>query len=103
MFINHPQILRLQKLSSPLGLFGFKSFHEFFMVGGRIEPIACIVFYLVFSHKNDGKPLQKTISKMANGSKNIQKTSKCSTENTQKETNIILSIFRCMFVTPLFL
>ena len=32
---------------------------------------------VLFGHKNVGKSLQKTTSKMANSSKNIQKTSKC--------------------------
>ena len=40
MCVNHPKMLTTQKLSSPLGLIGLKSFHGFFIVGGKIEPIA---------------------------------------------------------------
>ena len=47
MFVNHPKVLTFQKLIKPLGLFGLKSFHEFVILDGRIEPIACLVFYLV--------------------------------------------------------
>ena len=36
-----------------------------------------------FGHKNVGKSVQKTISKMTNSSKNIQNTSKCFNGNTQ--------------------
>ena len=42
-----------------------------------------------FDHKNEGKSLQNTIPKTVNSSKNIKKTSKCSSWNTQKERNII--------------
>ena len=48
----------------------------------------CLSFVL-FGHKNVGKFLQKPISKIANSSKSINKTSKCSNGNTQKKTNII--------------
>ena len=37
---------------------------------------------VLFGLKNVGKSLQKTIPKMANSSKSIQKTSKCSNRNT---------------------
>ena len=43
---------------------------------------------VLFGYKNVEKSLKKNISNMEN-SKNIQKTSKCSNRNTQKETNII--------------
>ena len=46
MCINHPKILTSQKLSSLLSLLGIKSFHELFILGGRREPISCLVFYL---------------------------------------------------------
>ena len=38
-----------EKLSCPLGLFGLKSFHMglLFSLDGRMEPIACLLFYLV--------------------------------------------------------
>ena len=49
MCINHPNILTPQNLSSPLGLFTLKSFHGFVVLGGGIEPIACLVFYLVIN------------------------------------------------------
>ena len=48
MCLHHPQILTPQKLSSPLGLFGLKSFNGFVIAGdGRIDSIAILVFYLV--------------------------------------------------------
>ena len=43
---------------------------------------------VLFGHKSVGKSLQNTISDMASNSKNNQITSKCSNENTQKQTNI---------------
>ena len=36
-----------QKLSNPLGLFGLKSLYEYVILIDKIEPIACLVFYLV--------------------------------------------------------
>ena len=44
---NHPKILTSEKLSSPLGLFDLRSFHEFVILFGRMESISCVVFYLV--------------------------------------------------------
>lgn len=44
---NHPKILISEKLSSPLGLFDLRSFHEFVILFGRMESISCVVFYLV--------------------------------------------------------
>lgn len=41
------KILTSQELCSPLGLFGLKSVHAFFILVGRITPVACLVFYLV--------------------------------------------------------
>ena len=46
MCANHPEILAPQKSSNPLGLFYLKSLDGFVILGGRIEPIACPVFYL---------------------------------------------------------
>ena len=43
---------------------------------------------VLFGFKNVEKSLQQTISNMEN-SKNIQKSSKCCSRNTKKETNII--------------
>ena len=85
MCVNHPKVLTSQKLSSPFGLLGLKSFHGF-ILGGRREPNAYLV---LFGHKNVGKSVQKTISNMANSGKNIQKTCKCPNANTQKEKNNI--------------
>ena len=34
------------KLKSPLGLFGLKSFYGFVILDGRTESIACLAFYL---------------------------------------------------------
>ena len=65
-------MLTSQKLSSPLGLFGLKSFHGFVILGERIEPITCLPFYLVIKMREN--LYKKNISNMANSSKNIQKT-----------------------------
>ena len=70
MCVNHPKVLTSQELSSPVGVFSLKSFHRLVILGGRIEPTACLV---LFVHKNVEKSLQKAISKMANSSKNIFK------------------------------
>ena len=58
---------------------------------------------VLFGHKNVGKSLQKVISKLVNSSKNIQKTSKCSDGNTQKEANIFHRFLGeyTLFLTPL--
>ena len=51
--------LTSQKLRSPLNLFCLKSFFEFVILTERIEPIACLVFYLVIkmckNHIKNGK------------------------------------------------
>ena len=47
MCLNHPNNLISQKLSIPLRLFGLKSCNGFVVLGGRIEAIVCLVFYLV--------------------------------------------------------
>ena len=46
MCISHQKILTCQKLSGPLGLSGLKSFPGFVTLGGRMVPIAFLVFYL---------------------------------------------------------
>ena len=51
----------------------------------RIYCLPCVLF----GHKNVGKYLQKTISKLTNSSENIQNPSKCSNGNTQNEANIV--------------
>ena len=91
MSISHQKKLTFQKPSSPLGLSGLKSLHEFVTLGGRMVPIAFLAFYLaiklweVLLWKIFTK---KSMSNMANSSKNIQKTSKCSNVDTQKESDI---------------
>ena len=61
MCVNHQKILTSQKLSSPLGLLGLKSFHGFVIVGGRIEAVACLLLYLVIKARENlyKKPYQK--------------------------------------------
>ena len=88
MCINHPKIFSSQTLSSPLGLFSLNSFQGFDFLGGRIEPILCLVFYFVMKMWESFYK-KKNISNMANSSKNIQKMSKCSNGNKQKWTNIV--------------
>ena len=82
-----------QKLHSPLGLFGLKSFHGFVILVGRIEPLACLVLCLVMKMWQNiyKKPYQtwKTV--------NIQKTSKFSNTNTKKERNTISKICRRIY------
>ena len=46
---SHQKILTSQKLSSPLGLSGLKSFHGFVTLGGGMVPIAFLVFYLAIN------------------------------------------------------
>ena len=94
-----------QKLSNPLGLFGLKSFHGFGILGilgGTIEPsLPCVLF----GDKNVGKPLQKTISKLANSSKNIQKNIKNVPTGTHKKRQILFHQFLgkyTLFLTPHF-
>ena len=53
MCANHPKILAPQKLNNPLGLFYLKSLDGFVILGGRIEPIACPVFYLAIKMWED--------------------------------------------------
>ena len=55
------KLLTPQKLSSLLGLFGLTSAHRFDIVGGGIEPIDCLVFYLVIKMRKNlyRKPYQK--------------------------------------------
>ena len=91
MSISHQKLLTSQKLSGPLGLSSLKSVHEFVTLGGRMVSIAFFAFCLaiklweVLLWKIFTK---KTMSNMANSSKNIQKTSKCSNVDPQKETDI---------------
>ena len=66
-----PQILTFQKLSSPLGLFGLKSFHGFVILGGRIERIDCLVFCLVI--KMWENPYKKSYQKWQTAVKAFKK------------------------------
>ena len=61
MRVNHPKILAPHKVSGLLGLFCLKSFHGFVLVGGRIEPYVCLVFYLVLKMRENlyKKPYRK--------------------------------------------
>ena len=88
MSISHQKLLTSQKLSGPLGLSSLKSVHEFVTLGGRMVPIAfylAIKLWEVLLWKIFRK---KTISNISNSSKNIQKTSKCSNVDPQKESDI---------------
>ena len=81
-----PQNLDFPETGQP---FIFVWFEEFQCVcyscwEDRTYRLPCVLL----GYKNVGKSLQKTISNMEN-SKSIQKTSKCSNKNTQKETNIV--------------
>ena len=92
-----PQNFNFQNLSSPLGLFGLKSFLGFVILGGRIEPIACLLFYLAIKC---GKIFKKTL-KMENSSK-IQKTYKCCS-GTHRKRQILFDRFlgeNTLFLTP---
>ena len=61
MRVNHQKILTFQKLSDSLGLLELKNFHRFVILGGRIEPIVCLVFYLIIKMWENlyKKPYQK--------------------------------------------
>ena len=75
MCVNHPKILTTQKQHRPIGLFHLKSFHGFFILHGRIEPIAGLLFYLII--KMWRNLYMKAISNMANSNKTLKKISKC--------------------------
>ena len=75
MCVNHPKILNTQKLHRPLGLFHLKNFHGFFILRGRIGPIAGLLFYLII--KMWGNLYMKAISNMANSGTTLKKISKC--------------------------
>ena len=69
--------------------FRFVWFEEFPWVRYSLwEDRTYCLLCVLFGHKYVGKSLQKIISKLANSSKSIQETSKCSSGNSQKETNI---------------
>ena len=82
MFVNHPKVLTFQKLSKPLGLFGLKSFHEFVILDGRIEPIACLVFYLVI--KMWEKLFKKTYQRQQTAVKTFKKHETVPTHKTKE-------------------
>ena len=79
-----------------LGLSGSKSLHGFVTPGGRMVPIAFLVFYLAIKlwEVLVWKIFTENHTEMANSSKNIQKTSKCCNGDTQKESNITYKISR---------
>ena len=64
MCVNHPKLLTSEKMGSPWRVY----MSLLFLVG---RSIVCLVFYLVV--KNVWKSLRKTISKLTNSSKSIQK------------------------------
>ena len=79
--VNHPKVLTSQKPVSTLGLLGLKNFHGFVILRGRIEPIACLVLYLVIKmwgnlYKKSYQTWQtavKTFEKHQNVPRGIQK------------------------------
>ena len=84
-------------MSSSLDFSGLNNFHGFIILGGRMNPITCLVFYwnmkmwdvLVW------KIFTKAIWNIANSSKNIQKKHQNAPAGTYtKESNIILYVFR---------
>ena len=72
---NHLKILNSQKLSCLVGLFGLKSFHGFVSLAQLEDVTDCLssVLFCVI-----------VLFFMASSSKNIQKTSICSNNNTQE-------------------
>ena len=42
-----PKNFDFPEIMQPFRLFGLKSVHGFVILGGRMKPIACLVFYLV--------------------------------------------------------
>ena len=76
---------------------GLKSFHGFIILDGTMGS-PCLPWVL-FGHKNVGSSslenlYKKTCRTWPGALKTFKKTSKCSKENTQKGSNIILYIFR---------
>ena len=70
--------------------FRFVWFEEFpWVCYSRWENRSFCLPCVLFGHKNVVESLPKAISNTTNNSKNIQKISKCSNGNTQKEINII--------------
>ena len=75
----------------PLGLFGLKSFHGFVILGGRIERIDCLVFYLVI--KMWENLYKKTYQKWQTAVKTFKKHQNVSMEHangTYKKRQIFL-------------
>ena len=58
-----------------------------FSINRRMEPTACLLFYLVIKMEVVNT-FAKAISDIGRNSSNIQKTSKCFNKNTQKKSNI---------------
>ena len=90
MSLIHPKTLTSQKLSSCFGLLSLKSFHGFIIIGGRIEPFPCLVFYLVVNMWENlyKKPYQswQTVLKTFKKHKNIPTT-------THKKRQILFQRF----------
>ena len=61
MCVKSTKILNSKRLSRFLGLVGLNSFHEFVILGGRIEPIP----FLVHGHKYEGKSSQESPRKIS--------------------------------------
>ena len=76
-----PKIFDFPETEQPLAWFEKFPWVCYFWWDDRTYYLPCVLF----DHKNVRKSLQKTISNMANSSKSIQKTSKCS----KGKTNII--------------
>ena len=83
MCVNHPKILTSQKLRSSSGLFGLKGFPEFVILLERIEPIACLLFYLVIKIWENFYRTLKTVAKIL---KNIKKREKQQQQPKEKNT-----------------
>ena len=56
-----PKNIDISETEQPLGVFFVKSSRGFVIVGGRVEPIVCLVFHLVIKMKENlyKKPHQK--------------------------------------------
>ena len=83
--VNHVKILNSQKLSCLVDLFCLKCPHGFVSLAELEDVTDCLLFLLFCII---------VLFFMTDRSKNIQKTSKCSNKNTQKELNNITYIFR---------
>ena len=85
---KQPKHFDFPEHENPFKFGWFKGFH--WVCYSLLKDGTLCLPFVSFGHKNVENFLQKTVSKMSNRSKNIQKTPKRSNRNTQKEANLVL-------------